>query len=278
MEMAARVKDICSLLEETAPRRLAEKWDNVGLQVGSLGGEIKKIMFSLDPCIEAVNFACSSGAQLLVTHHPLIFSPLISVHTDSFPGGVVALALEKKISLFSSHTNLDRAKSGINDALAEILELEDAEVLEDFEGGEGEGLGRIGGLKESLSLSAFAERVAQRLSAESLRIVGSEETCVKRVAVVGGSGAGFALRARAMGADVLVTGDVGYHHALEASREGLCVIDAGHFYTEKAAFRMLAQRFQITVNSKGWEIEVGFYDGQRSPLFNLSTGGEKRSG
>jgi len=270
MDMTVRVKDILSLLEETAPRRLAEKWDNVGLQVGSLSGEVRKIMFSLDPCTEAVNLASGFGASVLITHHPLIFSPLRSVEIDSFPGEVVSLALEKGISLLSAHTNLDRARGGINDTLSEILEIRDSVVLEEYDGEEGEGIGRVGGLKDTFSLVEFAGYVGRRLSSESLCIVGAEDASISRVAVVGGSGGSFIGRAHAMGADCLVTGDVGYHHALEARREGLCVIDAGHFYTEKAALRVIAGRFQATFVSKGWEIAVGFFEDQKSPILNLS--------
>ena len=270
MEMTVRVKDILSLLEEVAPRRLAEKWDNSGLQVGSLKGEVTKIMFSLDPCIEAVNQASGAGAEVLITHHPLIFSPLKSVSVDSFPGEVVSFALEKGISLISAHTNLDRARYGINDALAEILELRDPVVLEEYEGGEREGIGRVGTLEKTLTLADFGRYVGQRLACKSLSIIGSADASINRVAVVGGSGGSFVGRARSVDADCLVTGDVGYHHALAAWRDGICVIDAGHFHTEKAALRVVAWRFQAMLESREWEISVGFFDAQISPVFNLS--------
>lgn len=270
MEMTVRVKDILSLLEEAAPARLAEKWDNVGLQVGSLKTEVTKIMFSLDPCIEAVNQASGSGAEVLITHHPLIFSPLKCVSVDSFPGEVVSLALEKGITLISAHTNLDRARYGINDALSTILELRDPVVLEEYDGGEGEGIGRVGRLEETLTLADFARYVGQRLACESLGIIGSADASINRIAVVGGSGGSYVGRASSMGADCLVTGDVGYHHALEAWRDRISVIDAGHFHTEKAALRVVALRFQAMLESRKWGISVGFFDAQISPIFNLS--------
>lgn len=274
--MVPTAKDICSLIEETAPIGLAEKWDNVGLQAGSLSRETRKILFALDPSGEAIERAYSLGAGLLITHHPLIFSPLTSFDLDSFPAELLAKALERRITVVSHHTNLDRAARGINHALAQLLELKDASVLEKAEGFQGCGLGRIGSLSAPTRLSDFAAFVSERLNAEDIRIVGGGGRRISKAAVVGGSGGGFVQAAHAAGADVLVTGDVGYHHALEAERRGLAVIDAGHFNTEEAAFRVWAGGLDTEFKERGWQVEVAFFEDQHSPFLYIKGGRGER--
>ncbi|RJR18438.1 MAG: Nif3-like dinuclear metal center hexameric protein [Desulfobacteraceae bacterium] len=274
--MIPRLKDISELLEGIAPRRLAEKWDNVGLQVGSRNKEIRRILLALDPGLDALEAASNMGAQLLITHHPLIFSPLYNVDTESFPGEIIAAALEKGICVMAAHTNLDGAREGISEVLAELLDIKNLEIIEKSGDREDEGLGRIGTLDEKVPLFVFARNVAERLAVDTVKIVGEETAMVQKVAVLGGAGGGFVSKALSMSADVLVTGDLGYHHALEASRCGLAVVDAGHFHTEKAALRIVAGRFQSVIKSMGWAVDVEFYEGQKPPFLYFSTGIPRR--
>jgi dinuclear metal center YbgI/SA1388 family protein len=233
--MSSRVKHILDVLEGVAPARLAEPWDNPGLQVGGREDPVNRILIALDPTLDALREASRRGAQLLITHHPLIFKPISSVEPTRYPGDVLHEAIRIGIALACAHTNLDAARGGVNDLLAGLLGLRDVSALEGPEGTAEEGIGRIGALPDPTSLASFVERVKRGLEAPLVGVVGAAERTLHRAAVVGGSGGGLIEAAALQGADVLVTGDVGHHHALSAVTHGIALIDAGHFRTEKAA-------------------------------------------
>jgi putative NIF3 family GTP cyclohydrolase 1 type 2 len=152
--------------------------------------------------------------------------------------------------------------------LAQLFGLKDVEVLQTLEGFEDEklGLGRIGNVKEPMSLSAMIELVQSVLGAKGIRVVGSQNRKIKRVALVGGSGGGMVPTASKLGADLLITGDVGHHDALEAHVRGLAVIDGGHFYTEKMALALFANRFKGLLEECGWEVNVATYQDEENPF------------
>jgi len=262
--MTLRLKDFLELLETVAPARWAEPWDNPGLQIGSPAQEIKKIFSSLDPTLKALKSASKAHAQLLFTHHPLIFKPVSRVQTDTFPGNVMAEAVRDGIAIVAAHTNLDSAPDGINDILARLLGLTDVEILKPFE--DGAGLGRIGNLSNPVSLSAMAQTVRKVLGEGDMRVVGERDRPIRRIAVVGGSGGSLVSLACEKGADLLVTGDVGHHVALEAETLGIALIDGGHFHSEKAAFRVFARNLETLLRSKGWKIEIETDEGEGNPL------------
>lgn len=127
--MSATVADIIKAMETIAPSNLAEEWDNVGLQVGRKNWPVEKIWVSLDPALDVVENACQNGTDLLITHHPLIFKPLCSVDFDTPTGSIIRMAAQRKMAIFSSHTNLDIVAEGLNDVLAEAIGLKNLEVL-----------------------------------------------------------------------------------------------------------------------------------------------------
>jgi dinuclear metal center YbgI/SA1388 family protein len=266
--MVPKLKDILDLLEETAPSNTAEDWDNPGLQVGAHSEEVSKVFFALDPTLQAVKEAAKEKAQLLLTHHPLIFQPLTRINSEVYPGNVIFEAFKHGISVVAAHTNLDVAQGGINDMLAQLFDLKDVEVLQTLEGFEDEkfGLGRIGNVKEPMSLSSMIELVQSVLGAKGIRIVGSQKRKIKRIALVGGSGGGMVPAASKLGADLLITGDVGHHDALEAHVHGIAIIDGGHFYTEKMALALFANRFKELMEECGWEVDVATYQDEENPF------------
>jgi dinuclear metal center YbgI/SA1388 family protein len=278
--MVPSLSEVQKVLEGLAPRGLAEPWDNPGLQVCDPDRRISEILVSLDPTLASVREASGRGAQLLVTHHPLIFRPISSLDMGSFPGDVIGEAVRGGVSVVSLHTNLDSAEGGINDILAELLHLRDVEVLEKRVGdgkvpetisaeanAETTGMGRVGNLPEPVPLSVMKTKVMEALGAKRpLRQIGGGRDTVRRVAVVGGSGGSLVARAAERGADILVTGDVTYHQALEAVRLGLTVIDGGHFLTERAAMRVFAERLKTVLKSGGWEVRVTYVEEERSPF------------
>ena len=270
--MIPKLRDILDLLEEIAPSHLAEDWDNPGLQVGAHAQEVSKVFLSLDPTLQAIKEAAEKRAQLLMTHHPLIFHPISSINWEVFPGSVIFEAFRNGISIVAAHTNLDVTQGGINDMLAHLFHLKDVEVLQALEANtSGEvGLGRIGNISEPMSLSAMIDTVKSALGAEGLRVVGSKNLEIKRVALVGGSGGSMVATASENGADLLITGDVGHHDALEAVSRGLALIDGGHFYTEKEAFALFANRFKRLLQEREWEVGVVSYHDEKNPLHYVS--------
>jgi dinuclear metal center YbgI/SA1388 family protein len=270
--MIPQLKDILGLIEDTAPSHTAEDWDNPGLQVGVPSQEVSKVFFALDPTLRAVKEAAKEKAQLLLTHHPLIFQPLSRINREVYPGSAIFEAFKNNISIVAAHTNLDVTQGGINDMLAQPFLLKDVEVLQAMEGitGHEVGLGRIGNVKESMSLSAMIELVQSVLGTKGIRFVGSKNLKIRRVALVGGSGGGMVPTASERGADLLITGDFSHHDAMEAHARGLAVIDGGHFYTEKAALALYASRFKGLLEERGWEVDVAIYKDERNPIQYVS--------
>jgi dinuclear metal center YbgI/SA1388 family protein len=264
--MVPKLEDIIALLERIAPASTAEDWDNPGLQVGDPSQEIRRVLMTLDPTIKAVQEARNRDATLVLSHHPLIFPSLSSLNRELPPGDVIYEACRSGIAIVSAHTNLDIAQGGINDMLASLFRLTGAEALKKSEGAAGTGLGRIGDLQESAPLPHFTERIKNLLGLEFVRMSGGGKERIKRVAVVGGSGGSLVSLAFAMGADVLVTGDVGHHDALRAERLGMALIDAGHFHTEKKAFALFGDRLRDLLIGGGWDVEVENWQEERNPL------------
>ena len=270
--MIPKLKDIIVLLEEIAPSRLAETWDNPGLQVGIQSQEIKRVFVALDPTLRTIKKAIKEKAQLLLTHHPLIFHPISRLDGDLYPGNVIFEAFKHNIAIVAVHTNLDAAMGGINDVLAQIFRLKDVEVLQNREGDlpHDAGLGRIGNLPEPMSLSDVINAVKSDLRAKGIRSVGSKDLKIRRVAIVGGSGGGMVASASEKGADLLITGDIGHHDALEAESRGIALIDGGHFYTEKKALILFADRFKGLMEERRWQVEVIVHHDETNPLQTVS--------
>jgi GTP cyclohydrolase I len=263
-----RLKDILRLLEDMIPSQVSEDWDNTGLQVGDPSQEIGKIFLALDPTHHAIKEAGKRNAQLLLTHHPLIFKPLTSLNRGIPPGDVIFEAMEMRISIISSHTNLDVIDGGINDMLAGLLRLHDVDIL-DPKGGLNTsrvGLGRIGYLPEPVRLRSLSILAKSIFGNDSIKIVGRKDRVIKRIAVVGGSGGNLVRKAWRQGADLLITGDVRHHEALEARSLGLALMDAGHFYTERAALKLFAESLERRFKEMGWRVGVEFYHNEKCPL------------
>lgn len=266
--MLPKLKDILSLLNEMAPFHYAEEWDNSGLQVGNLYNPINKIFISLDPSINALRSALEGNAQLLLTHHPLIFNPLSQLDYAIYPGDIIVEAIRKEISIVSMHTNLDVAEGGINDMLANLFSLQNQEVLHvrDDLKIDRIGLGRIGDLPEPLGLSSMIEKVKGALEATTVRVSRKEDLDIKRVAVVGGSGGSMVAVASRKGADLFITGDVSHHDALKAEKLGLALIDAGHFFSERAAMALFADNLQECLYRKDMDVMVEVYRQEIGPM------------
>ena len=239
----ATVHDILSYLESLAPRSMKMDWDNVGLLCGSRKTEVSKVLVALDPFEGVCNEAATWGADLMVTHHPLIFQALKSVTDETPIGRSIQLLCRNGISAINAHTNLDCAPGGVNDRLAAALGLSCIEVIDPMgvdENGQPWGLLRKGTVKEQ-ALADFLPIVKTALGCEGLRYVdGGKPVC--RVAVGGGACASELMDAYRAGCDTFVTSDVKYNQFWDAKDLGMNLIDAGHFYTENPITACLAEK------------------------------------
>lgn len=233
-------------MEQIAPRELALGFDNPGLLIGPEKQEIRKVLIALDCSPATVKEAISWGADLLLTHHPVFFGGTKHILPDDPATAAPWLLLRHGIGLFAAHTNLDAAPGGVNDCLAEALGMQNVAPLPP------DGLGRMGRVPAT-SLAAFGRQVQQALRA-TVRIAGAPDAPIATVAVVGGSGGDAIYAAKAAGADVLVTGEIKHHQALEAGILGLCIIEAGHYETEHVVLCRLLERLQSFKNDVQYKV------------------------
>lgn len=230
------VQDILQLLDSLAPRDLKMSWDNVGLLCGATGREVTKVLVALDPFEHVCREASQIGAELIVTHHPLIFNAPKAVTDETSVGRCIMTLCQNGISAINAHTNLDCASGGVNDVLAATLGLQNVTVIGN------ENLLRAGDLAP-MSLPAFLSHVKTALGCDGLRYVDGGKTVCK-VAVGGGACAGELMDAVAAGCDTFVTADVRYNQFWDAHDLGINLIDAGHFNTENPIVAVLAEKIQ----------------------------------
>ena len=238
----ATVKDIFDFLNTIAPTYMKESWDNVGLNCGRMGKEVKTILVALDPFEHVCKEAVDVDADLLVTHHALLWNP--GFITDETQQGKNTLFLiEHGIPCINAHTNLDCAPGGVNDRLAATLGLSEIEVIDPMgtdENGAQWGLLRKGIVREQ-ALSDFLPTVKTALGCAGLRYADGGNP-VRKVAVGGGACASELMDAYRAGCDTFVTSDVKYNQFWDAKDLGMNLIDAGHFYTENPITACLAEK------------------------------------
>ena len=228
-----RVKQIMQMLEELCPGSFAMSWDNVGLLVGRSDKEVKTIALALDATSEVIGQAVKLGADMLITHHPLLFSGVKNVTDSDYVGRRVLDLVRHDIACYAMHTNFDVL--GMADAAADLLNLTDREVLEVTYEDEisVDGIGRVGSLMEPMKLAEFAAKVAECFEIEHVRYYGDPEQMLVTCAILPGSGKGEINLAVKANADVYVTGDIAHHDGIDAVEKGIAVVDAGHYGVEK---------------------------------------------
>ena len=239
----AKVQDILNFVETLAPRNMKMDWDNVGLLCGSRSTQVTKILVALDPFEHVCREAADLGAQLIITHHPLIFQAMKAITDETSIGRGILELCRHGISAINAHTNLDCAPGGVNDTLAKALGLKNIAVVNpsgvDAEGNEW-GLLRCGEIAPC-ALPDFLSQVKTALGCQGLRYVDGGKA-VRKVAVGGGSCAGGMLEALDAGCDTFVTADIKYNQFWDAQDLGLNLIDAGHFQTENPVVAVLAEK------------------------------------
>jgi len=247
------VQQIYEEMQRIAPLALAESWDNPGLLV-DCGGEVSRVLVTLDITPEVVEEAARKGCGLIVSHHPVIFEPLKKIGPQDVPFQLV----QAGISAICMHTNLDAAEGGVNEVLAGIFEMKDREAF-------AEGCGRVGEV-DPITVPELARKAQAVLggrcnrprsgTAVQVKFADTGKT-VKRLAVISGAGGSLFAEAIAEGADCLLTGEANHHHALDAKRLGLSLIAAGHYATEfpvtaavAAALRTALPELEVLVSTE----------------------------
>lgn len=255
------VNEILEYVEELAPRAMKMEWDNVGLLCGSRKNPVTKVLVALDPFEGVCQEAAQWGAEVIVTHHPLIFRPLPNVTDETSIGRGIMILCQNGISAVNAHTNLDCAPGGVNDVLAKTLGLKNIRVIGPRgvdDQGRAWGLLRMGETEET-GLDDFLSHVKQVLRCDGLRYVDGGKP-VRRVAVGGGSCADGMLDALDAGCDTFITADVKYNQFWDAKDLGLNLIDAGHFHTENPVVAVLAAKIaarfpevQVKISESHWD-------------------------
>lgn len=231
-------RDLFDFLCAFAPLGLQLGFDNAGFLVGDIEAGVSRVLISLDVTEEVIDEAVRTGVELIISHHPFIWTPLKSVTGDGLTSRKLMKLIKNDISVISMHTNLDIAEGGVNDVLISLLGAVRTDTLDS------DGCGRIGELQEELCLEEFLVHCRSVLNVKGLRYVDGGRR-VKRLAVMGGAGADAMYDAIEKGCDTYVTADVKYHQFLEAKELGLNLIDADHFCTENPVMPVLAEKLRV---------------------------------
>ena len=223
-----KVKDIIKVIEDFAPLSIQEGWDNSGLCVGSPEDEVTSVLLALDCTPELVDEAVSCGADMIVTHHPLIFSGLKKISPEDMVGEAVIKAIRVGISIYAAHTSADKVLEGVSGAMAAKLGLVNVTVLD--EDGEGTGLGAVGDLPQPMTAEQAVALVKDRFALKAMKTSRPSDGMISRVAMCGGSGGSLIKAARKAGAQLYISGDISYHNFFTS--DGFMIMDIGHYESE----------------------------------------------
>lgn len=255
------VGDIADTIEAFAPLRWQESYDNAGLQVGHREAQVAGVMLCLDVTEEILDEAQRRGCDMIVSHHPLIFRGLKSLTGADLTQRLAMRALRDGIAIYSAHTNLDSARGGVSHEMAHILGVAEEKVLSPHSEDPSVGIGVVGEITPTPKLE-FLRKVKEMFSVRTLRYSSqSPALVIKRVAVVGGSGASLIPEAIAAGADLIVTGDVKYHDFTGYGQD-IVIADIGHFESELCSMRI----FSRIIRGRYPDATVYFPESQENPI------------
>ena len=254
------VRDITSAIQEFAPLPIQESWDNSGLIIGSPEQEVKGVLVGFDCTPELVDEAIAYGADMIVTHHPLMINSIRSLTDDTYEGRLLCRLVKENISLIAAHTNLDQAPGGINDTLAELCGLTEIS---------GEGFLRCGLLPSPLTAAEYARALRNRLRTE-VRLMGPQDAVIRKVGLCSGGGSDEWHSALLAGCDAFISGEIKHHHALDMADNRLVGLECGHFSTEEPGIRALASALQNVLNTVEYKVriyvsEISAYSFPRQP-------------
>ena len=240
------VQNVYDFINGIAPFETQDSYDNAGLLVGSPAWEVRGVHVAMDVTSSVLDETIAAGANLIVTHHPMMFAARKRlVETDS-EARLLCRMIRHEIALIAAHTNLDQARGGVNDVLAQVIGLQDIS---------GEGYVRVGHLPAPMTAEALARQVGQALNTV-VRVMGDPQRSLSRVGLSSGGGSDSWTAARALGAEVFLSGEIKHHHALEAVECGMMTMEAGHHATEEPGIFALADALQNHLNALQYKVHV----------------------
>lgn len=232
-------------IESRYPRRNAEEWDNVGLIIGDKNQEITGIVLTVDVDMQSIEIAIREGANLIISHHPMIFTGIKKIDYSSTYGRKIKKIIQNNINVYSLHTNIDSTIGGLNDYILSEIGVSNSKILckgknEDF------GIGRYYKLEESVTIEEYVEKIKNLLKLEEVKLYLGNDGLKKchKVALINGSGAEMWKSAKFYGCNLLITSDVKYHVAFDAVEEGLSILDIGHYESEKLFIKLLEKKLK----------------------------------
>jgi dinuclear metal center YbgI/SA1388 family protein len=238
-----KVRDIIKVIEDFAPLSVQEGWDNSGLCIGSPEAEVSGVLLALDCTPELVDEAVACGADMIVTHHPLIFSGLKKISPETKVGLAVMKAISAGVSIYAAHTSADKVLAGVSGDMARRLGLSDVEVLQ--KDGDQTGLGVVGNLPAPMSSAEVVDLVKKVFDLRVMKASMPLEGKISRVAMCGGSGGSLISEARRSGAQLYISGDISYHNFF--TEDGFMIMDIGHYESEigivEILFALLKKNF-----------------------------------
>lgn len=234
-------KDIIKILEEKFPIKNAEDWDNVGLLIGNPDKNIKKIQFSIDATLEAIDKAIENKVDMIITHHPIIFKAIKNINEENILGKKIINLIKNNINVYCIHTNLDSTLDGLNDFVLKKLNIEKSKIL-DLDKEKNCGIGRVFKLEEEISLSKYIEILKNKLNIKNVKLITKNKSQkIKKIALINGSAMSYWKLANSIKVDLFITGDITYHDALDAKENNLNVIDFGHYESEHFFYELLSE-------------------------------------
>lgn len=253
---------IIETLENIAPLDLAESWDNCGMQIDLQPQNIEKVLVCLEVSNDIIEEAKRKGVDFIITHHPLYFRGLKKVDSNTVVGNYTCELIKNGISVYSSHTNFDKAEKGNNYYLAKLLELKEISSFEDIAS---DAIGVYGNFNNPISLKDLIVKLSEalNLSTEEIRFIGDINTKIDKVGLCTGAGVEMCALAQNIGCQVFITGDVKHHDAVDAMEMGMNVIDAGHYGTEKIFINNMAAQLKTIFGDK---IEIIEAESNRNPF------------
>lgn len=239
------------ILETICPPELAEAWDNSGMQIGTSGKEVNRVLVALEVTEAVISEAESICADLILTHHPLLFHPAANICEDTVIGDYIHRLIRSGISVYAAHTNFDKTEGGNNDYIGRLLPVENVRHVAGTDG-----FGRMGDTLFDMTFLEFAHQTADAFGVEErhFRFVGELSREIRTVGWCSGAGADFLQAAFDAGCNLYLTGDLGYHAAQLAKEMGLCVLDAGHYGSERIFAENMAELLREALS--GEEIEI----------------------
>ena len=252
------LKKIIDFMEEKFPLLYAEDFDNPGLLAGKCDNDVKAVLLCLDCDKYVVKEAVKKGVQLIISHHPIIFSPIKSVTDKNNSGEMLVSAIENGISIYSAHTNLDSAPGGLTDAVCELLLLEPIGTMEGY-------LGRICNAPKGMTIKSLCNLIKEKFGVKEVYTTAKKDRSVAKIAICNGGGGGEMCDAAfESGADIYISGDLKHHELREfLLTDGIDFIEMRHYDSEKIVTAVVKK---VLEEKFGNDVKIYVSETEKAPL------------